>query len=77
MGRAPDLGLSTVDLGDGSYFRTKVYPVAGTPGFTKVLEPMGVFYVQEGNPGDLCAYDIPGGAIAMRFDRGSIYPLRS
>jgi hypothetical protein len=61
----PDLGLSTVDLSDGSYSRTKIYPVRGVRGHRDVLEAIGDFYVQfEGN---LCAYDIPGGAIAMRF----------
>jgi hypothetical protein len=61
----PDLGLSTVDLSDGSYFTTKIYPVSGVRGHTNVLEAIGDFYVQfEGN---LCAYDIPGGAVAMKF----------
>src|SRR5688572_3212562 len=61
----PDLGLSTVDLSDGSYFTTKLYPVSGVPGHRNVLEAIGDFYTQfEGN---LCAYDLPGGAIAMKF----------
>jgi hypothetical protein len=61
----PDLGLSRVDLSDGSYSTTKIYPVSGVPGHRNVLEAIGDFYVQfEGN---LCAYDLPGGAIAMRF----------
>ena len=61
----PDLGLSTVDLSDGSYVTTKIYPVSGVPGHKNVLEAIGDFYVQfEGNR---CAYDLPGGAIAMRF----------
>ena len=61
----PDLGLSTVDLSDGSYSTTKIYPVIGTPGHTNVLEAIGDFYVQF--TGMLCAYDLPGGAIAMEF----------
>jgi hypothetical protein len=61
----PDLGLSTVDLSDGSYSTTKIYPVIGTPGHTNVLEAIGDFYVQFN--GMLCAYDLPGGAIAMEF----------
>lgn len=61
----PDLGLSTVDLSDGSYSTTKIYPVSGVPGHTDVLEAIGDFYVQF--EGSLCAYDIPGGAIAMEF----------
>ena len=61
----PDLGLSTVDLSDGSYSTTKIYPVIGTAGHTNVLEAIGDFYVQFN--GMLCAYDLPGGAIAMEF----------
>ncbi len=61
----PDLGLSTVDLNDGSYSTTKIYPASGVPGHTDVLETIGDFYVQF--TGSLCAYDIPGGAIAMEF----------
>jgi hypothetical protein len=61
----PDLGLSTVDLSDGSYSTTKIYPVIGTPDHTNVLEAIGDFYVQL--TGMLCAYDLPGGAIAMEF----------
>ena len=61
----PDLGLSTVDLSDGSYSTTKIFPVIGTPGHTNVLEAIGDFYVQFN--GMLCAYDLPGGAIAMEF----------
>ena len=61
----PDLGLSMVDLDDGSYSTTKIYPVSGVPGHKDVLEAIGDFYVQfEGN---LCAYDLPRGAIAMKF----------
>jgi hypothetical protein len=65
----PDLGLSTVDLSDGSYSTTKIYPVIGTPGHTNVLEAIGDFYVQF--TGTLCAYDLPGGAIAMEFTPNS------
>ena len=61
----PDLGLSTVDLNDGSYSTTKIYPVSGVRGHRNVLEAIGDFYVQFA--GSLCAYDIPGGALAMRF----------
>jgi hypothetical protein len=61
----PDLGLSTVDLSDGSYSTTKIYPVSGVQGHSNVLEAIGDFYVQF--TGNLCAYDLPGGAIAMEF----------
>ena len=61
----PDLGLSMIDLSDGSYSTTKIYPAMGFPGHTDVLEEIGDFYVQFA--GTLCAYDLPGGAIAMEF----------
>ena len=63
--QAPNLGLSTVDLSDGSYSTTKIYPVNGTPGGTNLNKPIGNFYVQF--EGSLCAYHIPGGSFAMRF----------
>jgi hypothetical protein len=61
----PDLGLSSVDLDDGSYSTTKLYAASGLHGYTDVLEEIGDFYVQFA--GMLCAYDLPGGAIAMEF----------
>jgi hypothetical protein len=61
----PDLGLSAVDLSDGSYSTTKIYPVSGTPGNTNPNKAIGDFYVQF--EGSLCAYHIPGGSFAMRF----------
>jgi len=61
----PNLGLSTVDLNDGSYSTTKIYPVSGSPGNTNESKSFGNFYVQF--TGDLCAYHIPGGSFSMRF----------
>ena len=61
----PNLGLSAVDLSDGSYSTTKIYPVSGTPGNTNLNKAIGNFYVQF--DGALCAYHIPGGSFAMRF----------
>jgi hypothetical protein len=61
----PDLGLSMIDLNDGSYSKTKIYPAFGVPDRTNVLKQLGVFYTQFS--GNLCAYDLPGGAIAMKF----------
>jgi hypothetical protein len=60
----PDLGLSTVDLSIG-YNTTKIYPVNGLPSSNDALTAVGDFYVQAN--GDLCAYDLPGGALSMRF----------
>ena len=61
----PNLGLSTVDLSDGSYSKTKIYPVSGTPGNKDTNKAIGDFYVQFA--GTLCAYHIPGGSFSMRF----------
>jgi hypothetical protein len=63
--QGPNLGLSMVDLNDGSYSTTKIYPVSGTPGNKNAKKAVGNFYVQFN--GDLCAYHIPGGSFAMRF----------
>jgi hypothetical protein len=63
--RGPNLGLSTVDLDDGSYSTTLIYPVSGAPGHQDQNRAFGTFYVQF--EGGLCAYHIPGGSFAMRF----------
>jgi hypothetical protein len=65
VAKGPNLGLSTVDLNDGSYSTTKIYPVSGTPGNTNEKKSVGNFYVQFN--GDLCAYHLPGGSFSMRF----------
>ena len=62
----PDLGLSSVNLSDGSYSTTKIYPVIGLPGHPSEKDPIGDFYVQL--DGDLCAYDLPGGTFSMHFN---------
>jgi hypothetical protein len=64
----PNLGLSEVNLSDGSYSITKIYPVNGIPGNTNANKAVGDFYVQFS--GDLCAYHVPGGSFAMRFTGG-------
>ena len=65
----PNLGLSSVNLSDGSYSVTKIYPVFGVPDTKHENKSdsgaIGNFYVQFA--GDLCAYQLPGGAIAMKF----------
>jgi len=66
----PNLGLSAVDLRDGSYSTTKIYPVSGTPGNKNPNKAIGDFYVQF--VGDLCAYHIPGGSFAMRFTGSNV-----
>ena len=65
---APDnnLGLNTVTLSDGSYSKTRIYPIFGILESNDQETPIGTFYVQLA--GNLCAYDLPGGALAMRFN---------
>jgi hypothetical protein len=63
--QGPNLGLSMVDLNDGSYSTVPIYPISGVPGNTDTQKAIGDFYVQF--TGDLCAYHIPGGSFAMRF----------
>jgi hypothetical protein len=67
-GHGPDdnLGLSQVNLSDGSYSRTLIYPIFGISEKTDQDKPIGKFYVQF--VGNLCAYDLPGGALAMSFN---------
>ena len=62
--RGPNLGLSLVELNDGSYIKTKIYRVSGLPGTTE--QAVGNFYVQFPT-GNLCAYEVPGGAMTMVF----------
>jgi hypothetical protein len=66
QGPADNLGLSTVNLSDGSYSRTLIYPVFGISGSRDPDRRIGKFYAQFS--GNLCAYDLPGGAIAMSFN---------
>jgi hypothetical protein len=69
VGHSPNLGLSSVNLSDGTYSKTKIYPVFNTPGGTNGGnsddDAIGTFYVSLAT--FLCAYDLPGGAIAMQF----------
>jgi hypothetical protein len=60
----PDLGLSQVDLNDGTYSEVPIYSVSGIPG-PQNNKAVGTFRVQLG--GDLCAYHIPGGSFCARF----------
>jgi hypothetical protein len=74
-----NLGLTTVDLDDGSFSKTKIFRVSGLPeedrehgnrdGETK--KPIGTFYVQlfTGSSG---AYDLPGGAISVVFTGSNV-----
>jgi hypothetical protein len=74
----PNLGLSQVNLSDGSFSTVKIYPISGLPeeekghgkhanrsGDRDTDDPIGNFYVQFA--GSLVAYDLPGGALTMTF----------
>ncbi len=75
-GHGPDLGLTTVDLSDGSFSTTKIFAVSGLPeevighGNGKTKKAIGNFYVQFA--GSSAAYDLPGGAIAMVFTGSNV-----
>ena len=64
-----NLDLTTVDLSDGSYSRTRIYPILGVDGANDQKKSIGNFYVSLQT--SLCAYHLPGGAIAMQFTGGS------
>lgn len=71
-GPADNLGLTAVDLSDGSYSRTRIYPVFGVTGSRdqdrREDKAIGNFYVSLNS--FLCAYHLPRGAIAMQFTGG-------
>jgi hypothetical protein len=76
VGQAPDnnLGLSSVNLNDGSYSKTRIYPVwIGIPGSQNQDRAIGTFYASPVK--GLCAYDLPRGAIAMQFIPGGTFPV--
>jgi hypothetical protein len=68
-----NFGLTTVDLHDGSYSKTRIYPIFGIRGSTHQDKSIGTFYVSPGK--GLCAYDLPGGALAMKFIAGGNFPV--
>src|SRR5437868_948547 len=68
-----NFGLTTVDLDDGSYSKTRIYPIFGIRGSTHQEKSIGTFYVSPAK--GLCAYDLPGGAIAMKFIPGGNFPV--
>ena len=73
-GPTNNLGLSTVNLNDGTYSKTKIYPVfIGIPDSQNQDKAIGTFYVSLVT--GLCAYDLPGGAIAMQFIAGGNFPV--
>jgi hypothetical protein len=58
----PDLGLSDVELRDGSFVKTKIYRVSGLPGTSD--QAVGTYY---DNFLDRDAYQLPGGAISALY----------
>jgi hypothetical protein len=64
-----NFGLTTVNLDDGSYSKVRIYPIFGIRGSTHQDKSIGTFYVSPAR--GLCAYDLPGGAIAMKFIPGA------
>jgi hypothetical protein len=73
-GPANNLGLSAVNLSDGSYSKTRIYPVwIGIPDSQNQEKAIGNFYVS--GAAGLCAYDLPGGALAMQFIAGGNFPV--
>jgi hypothetical protein len=66
----PNLGLSGVNLNDGTWITTEIHTVTSVPGSPNQDKAVaGHFYAQ--NTSALVAYDLPGGAILMQFTAGS------
>jgi len=79
--RDPNLGLSLVNLGDGSFSTTKIFPISGLPKQDgehsrnreragEAEDAIGNFFVQFG--GMFAAYDLPGGALTMAFTGNNV-----
>jgi len=80
--RCPDLGLFQVNVCDGSYLTTKIYPVSGLPKEDEDREQdneteaaIGNFYVSPGMGGKPVAYDLPRGALTMVFTANNLSPV--
>jgi hypothetical protein len=77
----PDLGLTSVDLSDGSYSKTKIFPISGLPEEDRehgnrdgeAKKPIGTFYVQFADVH--AVYNLPGGAITMVFTSIDLKPV--
>jgi hypothetical protein len=73
-----NLGLTTVDLDDGTFSTTKIFAVSGLPeevighGNGQTKKPIGNFYVQFCTTCSSAAYDLPGGAISMVFTGSNV-----
>jgi len=72
QGPKSNLGLTTVNLSDGSYSATEIYPIYGIDGANDQKKAIGTFFVSLAT--GLCAYQLPGGAISMQFTGGG-FPM--
>jgi hypothetical protein len=83
-----NLGLLEVDLCDGTFTTTKIFPVSGLPqgasaqanagegpssGEIQAQNAIGNFYVQPA--GVHAAYDLPGGSMTMVFTGNNLTPV--
>lgn len=73
QGPANNLGLTTVDLSDGSYSKTLAYPVYGMPESREQGTAIGTVYVSLAT--FRIAYDLPAGAMSMQFAANSAFSL--
>src|SRR5262245_8940613 len=62
-GPSDNLSLTTVNLSDGSFIKTRIYAVWGIDGANNQKKPIGNFFLHPHQ----CAYDLPGGSLAMNF----------
>jgi hypothetical protein len=72
--RCPDLGLFQVNVCDGSYLTTKIFPVSGLPKEDED-DAIGNFYVSPGMGAKPVAYDLPRGALTMLFTANNLSPV--
>jgi hypothetical protein len=89
--KCPALGLTTLNVCDGSFSTTRIFAVSGLPlddggeaeHGNRAIFPdreaaIGRFYVQfapDLNGKQHCAYDLPGGTLAMLFTSISLAPI--
>ncbi len=77
----PNLGLIQVNICDGTFSTTKIYPISGLPGEDsgqvnrdrETEDAIGNFYVQFN--GNYAAYDLPGGSLTMLFTADNLVPV--
>jgi hypothetical protein len=69
-GPADNLNLTTINLSDGSFSTTQIYPIYNVDGTNDQKKVIGTFYVQFA--GNKCAYDLPGGSLLMQFNSSPV-----